>query len=179
MNEEELKQSLNELADISAEQVRGGLAEDIKQRIGHGFVRGHHDRMDTVNVMIDLRISKLTAAAAIILVIVLCVSFLSARDSASGGMLKDTKMMVKYFLGDPTKSNILAGKLKYEYLAHQGEDIAFYGDSIDPDESNAVMVQWRLGNGQYRVIFGDLREETVTSDELIKLQAQMLRNKAK
>ena len=87
--------------------------------------------------------------------------------------------MVKYFLGGTAQSNILAGKLKYEYLAHRGEDIAFYGDSIDPDDSNAVMVQWRLDNGQYRVIFGDLREETVTADELIKLQARMLCNKAK
>ncbi len=179
MNEEELKQSLNELADMTTEHVRDGLAEDIKQRIGHGLVRGHHGRMDTVNVMIDLRISKLTAAAAIILVIILCGSFLSARDSSSEGVLKDTKMMVKYFLGGGVKSNILAGKSKYEYLARRGEDIAFYGDSIDPDDSNAVMVQWRLDNGQYRVIFGDLREETVTADELIKLQSRMLRSKVK
>jgi len=179
VNEEELKKSLNELAQRTTEMVRPGLAEDIKHHIPRELVRYHHGRMNTIKVVIDLRISKLTAAAAIILVIVLCASFLSTRDSASGGIIKDTGMMVKYFLGGAAKTNILAGKLKYEYLAHRGEDVAFYGDSIDPDDSNAVMVQWRLDTGQYRVIFGDLREKTVSPDELIKLQSRMLRKKPK
>ena len=71
MNEEQLKNSLNELAQKTTEKVSPELAENIKHRIPHDFHRLHHGRMNTINVMIDLRISKLTAAAAIILAVIM------------------------------------------------------------------------------------------------------------
>jgi hypothetical protein len=55
----------------------------------------------------------------------------------------------------------------------------YYGDSVDPQDSDAVLIQWKLSDGEYRVIFGDLREKTVSAEELIRLQAKMLRKKAK
>jgi len=55
----------------------------------------------------------------------------------------------------------------------------YYGDVIDPADGNAVLMQWKLSDGSYRVIFADLREETISAEELIKLQAQMLQKKAK
>jgi hypothetical protein len=36
---------------------------------------------------------------------------------------------------------------------------------------------WKLANGRYKVIFGDLSAKTVNAEELIDLQSQMLRNK--
>ena len=55
----------------------------------------------------------------------------------------------------------------------------YYGDSIDPEDGDAVLVQWKLSDGRYRVILGDFRVRTVSAEELIKLQAQMLQKKAK
>ena len=57
--------------------------------------------------------------------------------------------------------------------------LAYYGDSIDLEDSNAVLMQWKFSNGKYRVIFGDLREKAINAEELIKLQTQMLQKKPK
>jgi hypothetical protein len=180
MKEEKLGKLLNELADRTAETVRSDLAEDIKHHIPHRFMP-RRGGMDTVNIVIDLRINKLAAAAAIIITMILCANFLGGRDSTNGGTYQDSKMLVKYLLGGEGfgRSNVLVVRTRYEYLVQKGKDVAYYGDSIDPEDSNAVLMQWKLSDGKYRVIFGDLREKTINAEELIKLQTQMLRKKTK
>ncbi len=42
-----------------------------------------------------------------------------------------------------------------------------------------VLMQWKLSDGRYVVIFGDGREREVGAGELIKLQARMLQKRAK
>ncbi len=180
MREEKLGKLLNELADRTAETVRPDLAEDIKHHIPHRFMpRG--GGMDAVNIIIDLRISKLAAAAVIIITMILCANFLGGRDSTNGGIYQDSKMLVKYLLGGEGfgRSNVLVVRTRYEYLVQKGKDVAYYGDSIDPEDNNAVLMQWKLSDGKYRVIFGDFREKTINAEELIKLQTQMLRKKTK
>lgn len=181
MKEEKLEKLLNELADKTAEPVRPGLAEDIKHRIPHRLMP-RRGGMDTVNIIIDLRISKLTAAAVIIITMVLCANFLGGQDSTGNGIYQDGKMLLKYFLqGEAAgRGEVLADMSElYEYLVHQGKDVVFYGDSIDLEDSNAVLMQWKLSDGRYRVTFSDLRAKTVSAEELIKLQAQMLQGKTK
>ena len=38
-------------------------------------------------------------------------------------------------------------------------------------------MQWKVGDDEYKVLFSDLREKEVSGDELIELQAQMLKKK--
>jgi hypothetical protein len=179
MKEEKLEKLLNELTGITAEPVRPGLAEDIKHQIPHRFAP-HRGGMDTVNIIIDLRISKLAAAAAIAITTVLLASFLGGRDLSGGGIYQDGKMLVKYLLGgdSASKSQALVGMSElYEHLVRQGKEVVYYGNNIDPEDSNAVLMQWKLPDGKYRVTFGDLRAKTVTAEELVELQAQMLQKK--
>ena len=185
MREDELKKLLNELSDATAEQVRGGLAEEIKQQIPERLVP-HRRGMDTINIIIDLRISKLTAAAVIIITMILLAHLLGGRDLTSGGIYRDGRLLTRYLLGGGSvdRSDMLAGMSEsYERLVQQGKDVVYYGDSIDPEDGNAVLMHWKLSaeccDGMYRVIFGDLREETVSAEELIKLQSRMLQKKAK
>jgi hypothetical protein len=180
MREEKLGKLLNELAQRTVEPVSPGLAEDIKHQIPHGLIP-HRGGMDTVNIIIDLRVSKLAAAAVIIATMILCANFLGGRDFGSNGIYQDGRLLARYLLGSTGagKSNILAGRAKYEYLVHRGKEIVFYGDSIDPEDSNAVLMQWKLSDGKYQVVFGDLHEREVDAEELIKLQARMLQKKAK
>lgn len=178
-SQEKLPKLLNELADATAaEPVADGLAEDIKQQIPHRLA-AHRGGMNTVNIMIDLRISKLAAAAVIIITMFLCASFLGGWDSTGGGIYQESKTLVRYLLGDAGKGDVLAGRTRYEYLASQGKDIVYYGDSIDSADKDAVLMHLKLSDGKYKVIFADLRTEVVTAEELIKLQAQMLQKKAK
>jgi len=179
MKEERLEKLLSELADATAEPVHPDLAEDIKHRIPRRLMH-HRGGVDTINIMIDLRINKLAAAAAIIITMILCATFLGGRDSTSEGIIQDSRLLVKYFLGGESagRSDVLAVKSRYEYLVQKGKDAVYYGDSIAGD-SDAVWMQWKLANGKYRLIFGDLREAEVSADELIKLQARMLQKKTK
>ena len=95
MGKEELKELLNKLPDAMTEPVPQRLGEDIKRQIPHRL--SHHKvGMDTINIIIDLRINKLAAAAAIIITIVLCATFLGGRDSTSGNVLQDSMLLIKY-----------------------------------------------------------------------------------
>jgi hypothetical protein len=180
VREEKLGKLLNELADATAEPVHPYLAEDIKHQIPQQL-SPHRGGMDTVNIIIDLRISKLAAAAAIIVTMILCANFFGGRSPAGDGLYRNGKLLLKYCLGGigADRSNVLTAKSRYEYLAQRVKDVVYYGDSVDPQDSNVVLIQWELPDGQYRVVFGDLREETVSAEELIRLQARMLQKKAK
>ena len=171
---EKLSELLDELAQRTQEAVCPDLAEDIKRRIPSNLAP-HRGRMDSINIIIDLRVGKLTAAAAIIITMILCVNFLDRRDSADGGLYQDSKMLVEYCLGTiAEKTDVSVYRARYEYLVQKGKEAAFYECSIDSSDSNAVLMEWKLSDGSYRVVFADLREKTVTAGELIKLQGLML-----
>jgi len=180
VREEKLEKLLNELADATAEPVHPYLAEDIKHQIPQQL-SPHKGGIDTVNIIIDLRISKLAAAAAIIVTMILFANFFGGQSPADGGIYQNGKLLIKYCLGGigADRSNVLTAKSRYEYLAQRVKDVVYYGDSVDPQDSNAVLIQWKLSDGEYRVVFGDLREEIVSAEELIRLQARMLQKKAK
>ena len=177
--EDRLKESLNELAERAGEHARPGLAEDIKHRIPRKLVR-HRGGLDTINIIIDLRVNKLTAAAVIIIAMILLAHFFSSRDTPGDSIFRDSKMLVRYILGTGAGgSDLLAVRSRYESLLEKGEEAIYYGDKADLNDSNAVLVQWRLSDGQYKIISGDLQEKTVSAEELIRLQAEMLKKRMK
>jgi hypothetical protein len=177
MKEEKLENLLNELAERTTEPVRPGLAEDIKQQIPHR-IPAHRGGMNTINIIIDLRVSKLAAAAVIIIAMILLANFLGGRGSAGGNIYQESRLFVKYLLGMDRNSRATV-RSRYEHLVQRGEDVVYYGDSVDPEDSNAVLMQWKVSDGKYKVLFGDLRVREVSAEELIKLQAQMLQKKTK
>ena len=63
----------------------------------------------------------------------------------------------------------------YEDLTKQGRDVTFYGESVDPDDRNTVLMHWKLSNGRYRIIFNDMSARTVSPAALIRLQDRMLK----
>jgi len=180
MTDEQIKKLLNEWSKMTAEPVRPALAEDIKRRIPHTLIH-HRIGRDTVNIIIDLRISKLTAAAVIIITMILLVGIFDSRDSTGTGLFQDSKLLIKYCLAwaGAGRSSVVADRTTYEHLIQQGKDVVYYGDAIDPQDSNAVLMHWKLSNGNYKVIFADLRQSEVSAEQLIKLQARMLQKKAK
>ena len=62
----------------------------------------------------------------------------------------------------------------YAKLIEENRNLAYYGKTIKPSDSSKVLLRWKLDDGQYRVIFGDLSAKTVTSEELDKLEKQQL-----
>jgi hypothetical protein len=175
--EEKLKELLNKLPDVTTEPVPQRLGEDIKRQIPHRL-SPHRVGMDTINIIIDLRINKLAAAAAIIITIVLCATFLGGRDSAGVNVLQDSMLLIKY-LGSADKIDISTSRSKYEHLLDRGEDVVWYGDHLNLKDSGEVLMQRRLADGNYEVTFVDGHETQVNSEELIKLLTKMLQKKTK
>ena len=60
--------------------------------------------------------------------------------------------------------------LFYMALVQDQKEPVYYGETVGPDDTNKVLLRWKLENGQYRVIFGDLSARSVTPEELAELE---------
>jgi hypothetical protein len=65
----------------------------------------------------------------------------------------------------------LQGPLKfYNKLAQEGNDPVYYGKDVNAGDANAVLMRWKVSQEQYRVIFGDLTAENVTTEQLREME---------
>jgi hypothetical protein len=58
-------------------------------------------------------------------------------------------------------------------LAQQQKDPVYHGNLVTPADADLPLMRWKAGEGEYRVIFGDLHAETVTADVLAELEAAL------
>jgi hypothetical protein len=75
------------------------------------------------------------------------------------------------------KSNkhVECGRAAFGYAVINGilqynADAAYYGKTVSPADKDKVLFRWQRLDGDYQVIFGDLRAETVTADKLQVLE---------
>lgn len=50
------------------------------------------------------------------------------------------------------------------------KDVAYYGDKIRIEDSDKVLVRWKISDNRYRIVFGNLTRKTVTIKELAELE---------
>jgi hypothetical protein len=60
----------------------------------------------------------------------------------------------------------------YQELVEDNKDPVYYGETVGPGDSDKVLLKWKLDDGQYHVIFGDLSAKTVTAEELEMLKSR-------
>lgn len=179
MEKREMEEVLKVLPRRLIEQARPGLAQEIKNRIPD---RLSPHRMDTINIIVDLRISRVAAAAVILLAVFLIGAFFGGRDANGMHMYQDGKLFIRYALGGEKacRSDVLAGLERFrDDLAAQGREVVFCGDRANLNDQYAILMYWPTGDGKYGVILGDLSARTVTSKTLIRLQARMLQEQPK
>ncbi|MBN2454951.1 MAG: hypothetical protein JXB29_00200 [Sedimentisphaerales bacterium] len=58
----------------------------------------------------------------------------------------------------------------YDKLVREKKDVAYYGDKITIEDSDKVLVRWKISDNQYRIVFGNLTRKTVTTKELVILE---------
>jgi hypothetical protein len=61
--------------------------------------------------------------------------------------------------------------LFHETLVKEQRDPAYYGDTVTPQSSHGVLMRWKLDDGRYRVVFGDLSARDAAVEELVRLEA--------
>ena len=62
----------------------------------------------------------------------------------------------------------------YMMLVKDRKEPAYYGDKVTPEFGHAVLLRWKTGENQYKVIFGDLTTEEVNAERLAELEAAPL-----
>jgi outer membrane lipoprotein-sorting protein len=58
----------------------------------------------------------------------------------------------------------------YGRLVVEDKDVAYYGRTVTAKDTDKVLLRWKISDGQYRVIFGDLTVENVTAERLAELE---------
>ncbi len=59
----------------------------------------------------------------------------------------------------------------YAQLVQEDKDPAYYGEAVTTEFGHAVLMRWKTGDDEYRVIFGDLTIEDVSTEELAELES--------
>jgi outer membrane lipoprotein-sorting protein len=63
----------------------------------------------------------------------------------------------------------------YMLLGQDKKEPVYYGQSVGPDDVEAVLMRWKVSEGRYRVIFGDLSAMDVSTNELAELEKSPLK----
>ena len=58
----------------------------------------------------------------------------------------------------------------YMMLVQDKKEPVYYGETVGPDDAEAILLRWKISDDQYRVIFGDLSALDVTAEELGELE---------
>ncbi len=64
------------------------------------------------------------------------------------------------------------GFSQIEAIQRNNPDAAYYGNTVGPKDKDKVLLRWKLDDGKYEVIFGDLRSEIVTAERLRALEGK-------
>jgi len=57
-------------------------------------------------------------------------------------------------------------------LVDDEKEVVYFGNSIRPGDAAGVLMRWKTGNDQYRVVWGDLHVSTVSGKQLLSLEGQ-------
>jgi hypothetical protein len=60
--------------------------------------------------------------------------------------------------------------LFYMMLVQDKKEPMYYGETVGPEDTDAVLMRWKISDDEYRVIFGDLSVGNVTAEELAALE---------
>jgi hypothetical protein len=58
----------------------------------------------------------------------------------------------------------------YQTLVQEKKEPAYYGKSVTPEDADQVLMQWKVSDDEYRIIFGDLSVGNATAEELANLE---------
>ncbi len=77
-----------------------------------------------------------------------------------------------FHIDDSRVSTLKYGAQYFGTLQTEGKDAVYDGQTVTAADANKVLLRWKLDDGRYRVIFGDLRIEDVSPGRLAELEAK-------
>ncbi len=70
------------------------------------------------------------------------------------------------------ETETLKGFVLVTVLQSVGKEASYHGKTVGPNDKDRVLFRWKLDDGKYRVIFGDLRAETASAERLKELEGK-------
>lgn len=58
----------------------------------------------------------------------------------------------------------------HDKLVRENKDMAYYGDKVTVEDSDKVLVRWKVDKDKYRVVSGNLTMHNVSAKELAELK---------
>ncbi len=89
-----------------------------------------------------------------------------------GEIYKTKSSDSSFQLDDGQIANLKYGAQHVGRLEAQGNEPVYSGATVTATDSDKVLLRWKLDDGRYRVIFGDLRIEDVSAGRLAELEAK-------
>lgn len=69
-------------------------------------------------------------------------------------------------------SEAFSGFAIFNRVIRANPDVAYYGKTVGPNDSEKVLLRWKLEDGAYQIIFGDLHNEIVTEEQLKRIEGK-------
>jgi len=179
MGTQRIEELLRALGAHGIDRARPELAQEIKGRIPRRLTP---HRADLLAILAEVRISRLAAAATILLALLAAGSFFGGANAVGTQMYEDSKLLLQYTLAGENagRSRILSNLMQFrDDMAAQGREVVFYGDGVDLNDRYCLVMHWKLSDDKYGVVLGDLSARTISSDMLIRLQSYMLQERAR
>ncbi len=173
--ERKTEELLEDMARHISEPVPHDLGERIKVRIPPVLTQCQGAK-GPVNIIVHLRISRLAAAAAIVITMMICGLIYRSHSQDTEGLYDDLKTLVTFLpnRGEPTEQ-VMAGFQNFSLsLQEKGKDVVFFGNVIDKPSADTLLMYWQMDNGDYRVVYGDFCVSQLNTTELIEAQSRML-----
>ncbi|MHC4525181.1 MAG: hypothetical protein ACYSU8_06575, partial [Planctomycetota bacterium] len=60
----------------------------------------------------------------------------------------------------------------YGILIYDNKDVEYYGDQVTPEDTDKVLMRWKVEGDMYKVIFGDLSIVEMQYEDLVKIEPQ-------
>ncbi len=61
----------------------------------------------------------------------------------------------------------------YGNLVKENKDVAYYGDKVTAQDTDKVLMRWKISDNEYRIIFGDLSTLDVSAEKLADLEKSL------
>ena len=99
---------------------------------------------------------------------------LSIRDVVGeiGNIYRAKSGDPSFQIDDSQVSTLKYGAQYFGTLQTEGKDPVYNGQTVTAADADKILLRWKMDNGQYRVILGDLQIKDVNAAQLAQLEAQ-------
>lgn len=164
---------LEELGRRGVEPPPADLAARIKRQIPMRLVPSRWGR-ETIHIMVHLRISRVAAAAAIILSLILFASLFGRGTSSGTGWVQEIRGAVTDLVSHRQVDGLSVAQVVQD-LASNGIDVVYYEQNANSQDPTLILMFWKLPEGDYRVVFTNGRVVLASPEQLIRLQSNVIR----